>query len=106
MRGNAFEFAILALAVWRMTHMLTVDAGPFHIFARLRHWCGADEATYELSVGFLGDLLACHWCTSVWVAAPAALLWQGVTLWAAGAWLAFAGASALLEHLACCGEGD
>ncbi len=67
------------LAVWRVTHMLSAENGPFDIFARLRSWLGE---------GALGNLMDCFLCLSVWVAAPAAALvaadWkEGILMWLA-----------------------
>jgi hypothetical protein len=54
-----------ALAVWRVTHLLVAESGPFDVFARLRRMAP-------------GRLFDCFYCLSVWVAAPlAALLVDG-----------------------------
>ena len=47
-----------ALAVWRLTRLATRDT----ITARPRDWATGRSR-------FLEGLLACPWCTSVWVAA-------------------------------------
>ena len=52
------------LAVWRVTHLLQSEDGPWDIVVRLRR--GAGE-------GFWGQLLDCFYCLSVWIAAPLAL---------------------------------
>lgn len=53
-----------ALSVWRVTHFLRYEDGPWQLAARLREQAGA---------GFWGELLDCFYCLSVWVAVPAAL---------------------------------
>ena len=52
--------ACLPLACWRLSSMLTSEAGPFEVFEWVRH---------KTQGQMLGDLLACVWCTSVWVSA-------------------------------------
>src|SRR5690606_6645885 len=52
------------LAVWRVTHLLQAEDGPWDVVVRLRRAAGA---------GFFGRLLDCFYCLSLWVALPAAL---------------------------------
>lgn len=80
---------LAVLAVWRITHLLHAEDGPFDLLARLR------EAVDD---GVLGRLLDCFHCLSVWVAIPFALL-IGET--AGERWLlwpALSGAACLLER--------
>ncbi len=49
------------LAVWRITHLLNAEDGPWDLFVRFRRLFGQ---------GFLGSLLDCFYCLSLWVAAP------------------------------------
>lgn len=52
-----FDVLIIALATWRLAYMVTSEAGPWDVFARLRtRWP-------------LGGLLTCVRCLSVWAAA-------------------------------------
>jgi hypothetical protein len=73
-----FYWLILGiLAVWRITHFLQAEDGPWDIVVRLRRCTGE---------GFWGKLLDCFYCLSVWVAAPFALLlgegwWERALLW-------------------------
>ncbi len=53
------------LAVWRITHLLFGEDGPWDCFVRLRRRAGP---------GFWGKLLDCFACLSVWIAVPFALL--------------------------------
>ena len=79
-----------ALSVWRVTHLLQAEDGPWNVMARLRRRAGD---------GFLGQLLDCFYCLSLWIAAPFA--------WALGSgmkeklllWLSLSGAAILLERL-------
>jgi len=84
-----FLFFLSTLCVWRITHLLSAEDGPFNIIYYMRKKAGA---------GFLGSLLDCFYCLSIWVAIPFAV-WQGSTpsemfLF----WLAFSGAACLLER--------
>lgn len=51
------------LSVWRMTHLLHAEDGPWDLLVRLREAFGA-------SLG--GKLLDCFFCLSLWLAAPLA----------------------------------
>jgi len=56
-----YNFLLGSLAVWRITHLLHAEDGPWDIVVRLRQRAGA---------GFWGQLLDCFYCLSVWIAAP------------------------------------
>ena len=77
------------LGVWRITHLLTAEDGPWNVLARLRRSAGD---------GFWGDLLDCFYCSSLWVSVPFALLlaegWRDGLL----SWLAFSAGSCVLER--------
>jgi hypothetical protein len=85
-----FYWLILGvLAVWRVTHLLQAEDGPWDLVVRLRRAAGS---------GFWGRLLDCFYCLSVWIAAPAALLLgHGWKEWLF-LWLAFSGGAILLEQ--------
>ena len=53
------------LAVWRVTHLLHAEDGPWDLLARFRGLFGDGPA---------GRLLDCFYCLSLWVAIPAAWL--------------------------------
>ena len=78
---------IATLAVWRVTHLLNAEDGPWDLLVRLRRLAGRVR---------LGSLVDCFACLSIWVSAPLAW-WLGeswkeaVLLWpalSAGAMLA------------------
>jgi len=84
-----FYFVMASLAVWRITHLLNAEDGPWQMLARLRKQAGA---------GFWGELLDCFCCLSLWLAAP--LAW-----WLGGGWTerllfwpALSGAAIVLER--------
>ena len=77
------------LCVWRVTHLLNAEDGPWNLLVRLRR---------RLGNGFWGDLLDCFYCLSLWIAAPLAVLlgqgWKERLL----LWPALSGAAILLER--------
>ncbi|NUO79365.1 DUF1360 domain-containing protein [candidate division KSB1 bacterium] len=78
------------LSVWRITHLLHAEDGPWDLLARLREELGASVA---------GKLLDCFYCLSLWLAAPLAfLLGESVKerLWL---WPALSAGAILLERL-------
>ena len=78
------------LAVWRVTHLLQAEDGPWNLIVRLRKFAGN---------GFWGQLLDCFYCLSLWIAAPFAwFLGQGIKERFL-LWLAFSGAAILLERI-------
>lgn len=52
-----------ALFLWRITHLLNAEDGPWDLFMRVRRLAGQ---------GFWGELLDCFYCLSLWLAAPLA----------------------------------
>jgi hypothetical protein len=87
--GMSFYWLVLGvLAVWRVTHLLTAESGPWDVFLRMRKVAGR----------FSGTLLGCFYCLSLWVAAPPAYLlgkrWKERLM----LWLALSGAAILLER--------
>jgi hypothetical protein len=84
-----FQFVLATLAVWRITHMLGKEDGPFNIIFLMRKKAGA---------GFFGSLLDCFYCLSIWIALPVGI-WLGTT-WTEKIliWLALSGAACLLEQ--------
>ena len=62
--GHPWLWTMLSvLAVWRLTHLLHVEHGPWGLFTLVRQV--ADRAG-------VGDALACFYCLSLWVSAPVA----------------------------------
>ena len=84
-----FYFIISALAVWRLTHLLGKEDGPFDIIYLMRQ---------KANTGFFAKLLDCFYCLSIWIALPFGI-WLG-TGWLLKLlmWLALSGAACLLEQ--------
>jgi len=84
------RFVLAALAVWRVTHLLSAEDGPADIFVRLRR---------ALGPSFFGRLMDCFYCLSLWVALPTAFLLSRKPAGIALAWLGLSGAACLLERI-------
>jgi hypothetical protein len=74
-----YHLTIGVLAVWRFTHLLYAEDGPWNAIVRLRAWAGN---------GFLGQAMDCFLCLSLWLSIPPALAlgptWpERVLLWPA-----------------------
>ena len=63
--NTPYGFLLGILSVWRITHLLHAEDGPWDVVVHLRRRAGE---------GFWGQLLDCFYCLSVWIAAPFALL--------------------------------
>lgn len=65
------RFLIYALAVFRMSHLIVWEDGPFDCLERLRAHLGVRydaESDKIAGEGLLGGLIACQYCLSVWFA--------------------------------------
>lgn len=81
--------AIGVLAVWRITYLLHAEDGPQGVITRLRRRVGS---------GWVGDLLDCFYCLSLWTALPVTLL-LGLSGWdLLVAWPALSGGAILLQR--------
>ena len=86
---NWFYFVASVLAVWRITHLLGKEDGPFDVIFLLRKKAGS---------GFWGSLLDCFYCLSIWIALPFGI-WLGANwLEKILIWLALSGGACLLEQ--------
>jgi hypothetical protein len=85
-----YWLALGILITWRVTHLVSVESGPWRIFEWLRRAAGT---------GVVAELLACFYCLSLWIAAPLAVLlgsgWRHRFL----LWPALSAGAILLERL-------
>ena len=84
------ELVVGVLVVWRVTHLLFAEDGPWDVVIRLRRQAG---------VGFWGKLLDCFYCLSLWIAAPLALLLTSGWAERLLLWPALSAGAILLERL-------
>ena len=69
---GVFEFVLLALATFRISHLVAEEDGPADLCRRIRQAAGAtwsQGAGCWVATGFAGKLLTCPLCLSIWVAA-------------------------------------
>jgi hypothetical protein len=85
-----YWLALGILAVWRLTHLLNAEDGPWELVARFRKRMGSNV---------WGKWLDCFYCLSLWMAIPFALLlaegWRERLI----LWPALSGGSILAERL-------
>jgi hypothetical protein len=86
---GVYWFILGGLCVWRITHLLQAEDGPWDVVVRLRLFAGPT---------FWGKLLDCFYCLSLWVALPFAIGlghdWKERGL----LWPAFSAAASLLQQ--------
>ena len=85
-----YWLALGALGVWRITHLLHAEDGPWKLLRRLRQRLGS---------GFWGQLIDCFYCLSLWIAAPFAWLLGETALEKLLLWPAISAAACLLERV-------
>ncbi|HEY5961287.1 MAG TPA: DUF1360 domain-containing protein [Polyangiaceae bacterium] len=90
MRASFYWLVLGMLVVWRVTHLLQAEDGPWNIIVVLRRWAGNS---------ILGELMDCFYCLSLWVAAPVAYSISSMWLERLWLWLGLSGAAILLERV-------
>lgn len=60
---------VIAFSTYRLTLLISKEAGPFDIFGRFRTWSGVkfDPYSKPYATGQLSEMILCPYCTSVWV---------------------------------------
>jgi len=87
--SDLYRLIAAALCVWRLTHLLQAEDGPWDISLRIRLAAGE---------GFFGGLLDCFYCLSLWIALPVALAIDLDIKHVALLWPAISGGAILLER--------
>ncbi|MEZ5290422.1 MAG: DUF1360 domain-containing protein [Vicinamibacterales bacterium] len=88
-RDSALWLLVGVLGVWRVTHLVTAEDGPWGGVARVRALAGRSV---------VGQLLDCFLCLSVWTAVPWALVLAQGVVERVLLWLALSGGAILLER--------
>jgi len=52
------KYFVIIIVVWRITHLFSMEDGPFDLIFRIRKLLGS---------GFFGKLMDCFYCLSIWV---------------------------------------
>lgn len=86
------KYAILVVVVWRLTHLISQEDGPFDIIIRVRKLFGNSV---------IGKLMDCFYCLSVWIGCGVAFYagWEGGAEEIIILTFYYSGASLLLEKL-------
>lgn len=85
-----FQFIVAFLAVWRVTHLLSAEDGPWGIIVWLRRKAGATS---------IGAFMDCFYCLSLWISIPLCFYVVQGTLDRLVVWLALSGSASLLYQL-------
>jgi hypothetical protein len=83
------RLTLAVLATWRVTHLLASEDGPADLIVRFRAVLGES---------WVGKLLDCFYCLSLWIGAPAALFVTRDPVEWLFSWLATSGGACLLER--------
>ena len=92
-----YRLLLGTLSVWRITHLLNAEDGPWDVMVRLRRRAGE---------GFWGELLDCFYCLSVWIAAPLAIFLGQKSGERVLLWQALSAGAILLERVTDVGRGE
>lgn len=87
---TAYLFLISVLSVWRVTHLIQAEDGPFDVIYKLRKFLGR---------GFLGSLMDCFFCLSIWVALPIGIYFGSDWIEKILLTLSFSAAAIFLEQI-------
>jgi hypothetical protein len=84
-----YSLIIGVLGVWRLTHLLNAEDGPWDILVRFRR---------ALDKTVAGKAVDCFYCLSLWISIPFA--WYAGATWSERfvLWLAMSGGAILLER--------
>ena len=85
-----YTLVIGILVVWRITHFIYGEDGPWDVVVRLRRRAGE---------GLWGSLMDCFYCLSLWIAIPFAYLLAGRWKERLLLWPALSAGAILLERL-------
>ena len=94
---RVYRFLLGMLSIWRITHLLHAEDGPWDVVVRLRRRAGE---------GFWGQLLDCFYCLSVWIAAPFAFFLGDKLSEQFLLWPALSAGAILLERVTDRGHGE
>lgn len=84
-----WQFALVTLAVYRVSRMITMEDGPLDVFARMRGKIDPNQKTW------IGRGLNCILCVSFWIALVSALIVSATWI----EWLAIAGVIAVYREV-------
>ena len=88
--ADALQVVVSLLAVWRVTHLLHVESGPWDLLAALRRGAARIGARRAFE---------CFYCLSLWVAIPFSAVASTDVVRGATLWLALSGGAILAHRL-------
>lgn len=83
-------YIVILIAVWRVTHLISSEDGPFEVIIKIRKLAGQS---------FFGKLMDCFYCLSIWIGLGAAFLVTLDVKELVLLCLYYSGASILLEKI-------
>jgi hypothetical protein len=84
------KYIIMVIVVWRITHLISAEDGPFDLIFRLRKLLGNS---------FFGKLMDCFYCLSIWIGLACAWYAGNTVMEIIILTLYYSGASILLEKI-------
>lgn len=84
------KYLIMVVVIWRLTHLISAEDGPFDLIIKLRKLLGNS---------FFGQLMDCFYCLSIWIGLLGALYEAHGVMESIILTLYYSGASLLLEKL-------
>jgi hypothetical protein len=84
-----FRFVIAVLAIWRLTHLLASEDGPWNLIVHVRRKFGSSV---------WGKLMDCFNCLSIWISIPFAFYVTSGRLNLLIVWLALSGTASLANR--------
>lgn len=84
------KYLLLVIVVWRVTHLLSSEDGPFDLIFRFRKLLGNS---------FFGKLMDCFYCLSIWIGLAGAFIVEHRATTIILLCLYYSGAAILLEKL-------
>jgi hypothetical protein len=84
------KYFVMVIVVWRLTHIICAEDGPFDLIFKLRKLLGNS---------FFGKLMDCFYCLSIWIGLLCALYEGDQIMEIIILTLFYSGASLLLEKL-------
>ena len=88
--SQLYRMLLGVLCVWRVTHLLQAEDGPWDLVVRIRQLAGE---------GFLGKVLDCFHCLSLWISLPFSWVLGQTATERGWLWLALSAGAIVLEHL-------
>jgi hypothetical protein len=85
-----YWFLLGTLALWRVSHLLSFEDGPWRTLERMRQ---------RLGRGVLRSLFDCFYCLTLWVAVPFAFALGETSKARLLLWPALSGAAILLQRI-------